>query len=350
MNIGFFFGKLLPNKFLTVLPLHVNVKKNLNTWRIGQIMHIRPQAESLSGMPQPNFTAYKPAPIIAKRAPTPTDTGYPFGQDWIDKVGGNAYELINVVAGSANWNLSAAVSGPLNTLTGDNGGAISPSANNITLAGTTNEITTTGSGSTITWSIPSTFIAPGSIASTTTLTAGSSLSVTTSATIGTTLGVTGATTLAALTAVGTTNINASGSAVTTIGTGGTGAVHIGNTSGNTQVTGSLTASTTLTATLGAITATNGNLNLATAGNKILINATSNATCSAGTFVLGGAATTVVDNSAVTANSLIFLQTAALGTVSAASTFAITAKSPGVSFTVTPSQSTDTSTVNYLIIN
>jgi len=73
--------------------------------------------------------------------------------------------------------------------------------------------------------------------------------------------LTGATTI-----VGTTNINASGAAVTTIGTGGTGAVNIGNASGNTAVTGSLTATTTLTATLGAITTTNGNFVAATEVN------------------------------------------------------------------------------------
>lgn len=50
----------------------------------------------------------------------------------------------------------------------------------------------------------------------------------------------GLTTLSSLTAVGTTNINASGAAVTTIGTGGTGAVNIGNATGNTAITGTLT--------------------------------------------------------------------------------------------------------------
>ena len=120
--------------------------------------------------------------------------------------------------------------------------------------------------------------------------------------------------------------------------------------GAVTVTGALTSSTTLTATLGNITATNGNLVMSTAGNKIVIPATSSATCSAGTFTLAGAATTVVSNSAVTANSLIFLQTQALGTVTAPSSLAVTAKSANTSFTVTPSASTDTSTIAYLIIN
>jgi hypothetical protein len=57
----------------------------------------------------------------------------------------------------------------IQTLTGDSGGALSPTANNFNLKGTANQITMTGSGSTITASTPSTFIAPGSIESTTTM-------------------------------------------------------------------------------------------------------------------------------------------------------------------------------------
>jgi hypothetical protein len=275
-------------------------------------------------------------PISSPRAPLSTDVispagnPYQIGQYWRDSSNGNLY----LYAGAGVWQPEGGTSGPIDTLTGGSGGAINPTAGNINLLGTTNQITTTGSGSTITWSTPTTFIAPGSIASTSTITAATGLTVTAGG--------------AAVT--GTTNINTTGAAVTTLGTGGTGAVHIGNATGNTAVTGSLTASTTLTATLGNITATNGNLAMSTAGNKLLIPATSSATCSAGTFVLAGAATTVVSNSAVTANSLIFLSTQALGTVSAASTLAVTATMAGVSFTVTPSQSTDTSTIAYLIIN
>lgn len=87
----------------------------------------------------------------------------------------------------------------------------------------------------------------------------------------TTLTVTGQSTLGATTIVGTTLINASGSAVSTIGTGGTGAVHIGNATGNTAVTGSLTASTTLTATSGAITATNGNFTCTAVSTGLIFN-------------------------------------------------------------------------------
>lgn len=324
-------------------------------------MSTNPQFQSsnnLYGFPQP-LTRVFPPPILSQRVPTTADYKYPIGQVWIDEVGENSYTLVNVTAASATWNLTSSTPGTINTLTGDSGGAISPSGANITLAGTANQITTTGAGSTITWSLPAAITAPGSLTTTTTLasgttlTAGSSLAVTTSATIGTTLGVTGTTTLAALNQVGITHINISGGALTTIGTGGTGAVQIGNATGNTAVTGSLTASTTLTATLGNITATNGNVVLGTAGNKL--NSTSVGTTTAagansfGSVALVGGTATVATTS-VTANSLIFLTCQALGTVIVPSALCVSAKTASTSFVITASQATDTSTIAWFIVN
>lgn len=345
----------------------------------------------------------------ALRAPTSSDRAYVKGTLWLDTANSTSY----MWPGSGNWiALGSGTTGAIITLTGDSGGAISPIAGNIdilggpgvtvvgtagtltisltgggvaidsfvpgagtnpvvpsalgvvTMAGTANQITTTGGLNTLTFSIPSAFIAPGSIASTTTITSGTSLSVTTSAVIGTTLTATGGlTTLAALTQVGTTLINASGAAVTTIGTGGTGAVNIGNATGNTAVTGSLTASTTLTATLGAITATNGNLVLGTAGNKILSTSVATTTTaganSFGSVTLSGG-TATVSTTAVTANSLIVIwrQTvgatgaAALGhlchsTIVAATSFVINAN---LTADATALATTDVSVVGWMIIN
>lgn len=121
-------------------------------------------------------------PHLDVRAPTTTDVMYPVGKYWVDQVGLNAYVLTgqNSVGGalSSSWNLLGTNTGALNTLTGGTGGAVSPSAGNITLAGTTNQITTTGTTNTITVSVPTTFIAPGSIASTSTITAATGLTVT----------------------------------------------------------------------------------------------------------------------------------------------------------------------------
>jgi hypothetical protein len=118
---------------------------------------LRPQAETLSGSPQPNFVGYSVSPILAKRAPTTTDTGYPLAQLWLDKTGDDLYGLVDVSAGIATWNLLAATPGEIATLTGDTGGAIGPSAGNVNLLGTSEQISTTGSGSTITLAIPNTF-------------------------------------------------------------------------------------------------------------------------------------------------------------------------------------------------
>lgn len=319
-------------------------------------------------------------PTIQSFAPSSSNIASP-GKRWLYLNNAEYVNLGNSSIGgvlASNWVTYTAASSDLETLSDQSATTVTPSSNNIQLNGTAGQITTTAGSAEITWSFPSAVTMPGSLATTTTLAVGTNatvagtlgvtgattlaaLSGTTATfsstlhaggavTFGSTVNVTGLTTLAALTQIGTTLINASGSAVSTIGTGGTGAVHIGNATGNTAVTGSLTTTTTLTATLGNITATNGNLAMGTAGNKLIIPATSNATCSAGTFVLGGGATTVVDNSAVTANSIIILTTQALGTVSVASTLAVTSTIASTSFTVTPSQETDTSTVAYLIIN
>jgi hypothetical protein len=60
--------------------------------------------------------------------------------------------LTSVSSGSATWSLVGPGASDVDTLTGDGGGAISPAAGNITLAGGTN-LTTAGAGSTITFNM-----------------------------------------------------------------------------------------------------------------------------------------------------------------------------------------------------
>lgn len=111
---------------------------------------LRPQAETLSGSPQPSFTNYAPKAIIAKRNPATSDTGYDLGQEWVNKVNGNSFQLTQVSAGSANWvNTGVDPSGNVDTLTGDTGGAISPTAGNINIVGG-DTVSVAGSGSTLT--------------------------------------------------------------------------------------------------------------------------------------------------------------------------------------------------------
>lgn len=378
------------------------------------------------------------------RAPATTDILYPVGKRWVNTIGNGEYVLTSFSTSgnitTANWALLGTTGGALNTLTGDSGGAISPSAGNITLAGTPGQITTTGSGSTITTSLigpytPTTYTAHGvllgegssSIVATAVGTNGQVLIGSTGAdpafatvtSTGGTLTITGGahslnlevadpvslpvtvaqggtgdtsltahgvligegTSPVAVTAVGTTGqvlIGSTGadpafgalgvnsgltahgvllgegnSAIVATAVGATGQVLIGNTAadpswtGSPVLSGSLTA-TTVTATLGGFVSTNGNLALNTAGNKITIATGSNASVGISGAMTSGAVT--VSNTSVTANSLIFVQPAVLGTVTAPQAAYVSAKSAGTSFTITSASATDTSTWIYWIIN
>lgn len=77
---------------------------------------LKPQAESLYGMPQP-LSGQNPSPIIAKRDPTTLDTGYAIGQNWVNTVLGTVFELASVSAGSATWVSLGTTSGSFATVT-----------------------------------------------------------------------------------------------------------------------------------------------------------------------------------------------------------------------------------------
>ncbi len=275
-----------------------------------------------------------PANVIAVTGAPGTNNLQPPGTLAVDNTNANIYACVSISGGTATWDLLAGASmGTFTGLTGDNSGTATPNPN-VTVAGTANEITTSGASHTLTLSLPSAITAPGSLTTTTSLTAGSGFTVS--------AGTTSIT--------GTTNINTTGAAVTTIGVGGTGAVHIGNATGNTAVTGSLTASTTLTATLGNITATNGNLSLAHTGNKLLIHASTAASDAIGITAAMTAGTITVSTTAVTANSIIFLSANTLGGTPGTLSAPSGSITPSTSFVITSSSSSDTSTVNYHIIN
>jgi hypothetical protein len=96
--------------------------------------------------------ALAPTPIISTRVPATTDINLEIGSLWINTATNQAWTLTSVSAGSANWALASPGASDVDTLTGDGGGAISPAAGNITLAGGTN-ITTAGAGNTITFNL-----------------------------------------------------------------------------------------------------------------------------------------------------------------------------------------------------
>lgn len=109
----------------------------------------QPERQSFYGTPGGISTDYSRQPILSKRNPTADDTSYDIGQLWVNTAIGEFYGLSRVTSGKADWEILGSSSGSLSTLTGDTGGAISPTAGNINIVGS-GKITTSGSGSTIT--------------------------------------------------------------------------------------------------------------------------------------------------------------------------------------------------------
>ena len=257
------------------------------------VQKTRPQAETLSGSPQPNFTGYSVNPIISKRTPTANDTGYPLGQVWVDKSNDSYWALTSVSAGVATWQVLGAGGGSIATIN-----LQPPIAGNFNIVGTANQIAVTPGAGQDTLSVTSPFIAPGSITATSTITAGTGITSTT------------------------------GDIDATAGTlrSGNGIVTTGN-----------------------VALTNGNLSMQTAGNKFNIATGANASVGISAAMIGG--TTTVATTAVTASSLIFLTVdvqdlANAGQISAPTVSIV----PGVSFVINSSNGADTSTVKWWIIN
>lgn len=127
---------------------------------------------------QPRITGYgvgapsiklNPPPIISSRAPTSTDIRFPLGQVWVYQISSSnasVYSLGSVAAGSATWVLLGGASGDVQTINN-----LSPTNGNITIAGTANQVGVSNAGSTVTLSLPAAITAPGSLTTTTSITA-----------------------------------------------------------------------------------------------------------------------------------------------------------------------------------
>lgn len=95
-----------------------------------------------------------PNQVVALRAPTTNDRRYKIGSQWVNKSANNTYVLTSVVAGSANWEPTGGATLFVQTITGDTGGALSPTAGNINILGTAAQgLSFSGSGSTLTGTI-----------------------------------------------------------------------------------------------------------------------------------------------------------------------------------------------------
>lgn len=97
-----------------------------------------------------------PIPVLSQRDPTVNDVNYASGQVWYNKTA----RTIWMYKTAGIWVEIAGAAGPV-----------------IAVNGTANQITASTTLGTVTLSIPATFIAPGSIASTTTITAATGMTV-----------------------------------------------------------------------------------------------------------------------------------------------------------------------------
>ena len=213
--------------------------------------------------------------VVAQSAPTTAQNQQAAGTFWLvpEPGSGNLYYLAGFNGGVPQWELISSSSGTI-----------------IAVNGTTSQITASTSSGVVTLTIPSAFIAPGSIQSTTSITAGNGFT----ATLG--------------------NITASaGNIVATLG-------NITASAGSVSAATTVTAGTGVTATTGNVTATNGNIVRGTAGNKdvyssVATDGTAGAN-SAGTATLVGG-TITINTTAVTASSIIRLYRQGVGSTGAA---------------------------------
>lgn len=324
-----------------------------------------PPYPSQSGLtPSSSFAQF----TVQHRVPAATDVNWPVGTIWIYPELSTSYLLASISASAgalvASWLPNTGGSGAIATITGDSGGPESPTAGNFNILGTANQITVAGSASTETLSIPAAFIAPGSIASTTTITSGTSMVATTTLTAGT--GITSTTGNIVASAGNISATLGSVSAGTTVSSGttmtaGTGlTVTTGNlavSAGNANVTGNVVASKSAAGANVTVQATNsdntsgtsnGGVEIATggasSGDPYLSFQISGVGASTMTMGLDNSASDlfVISNSATigSSNALTLTQAGALG--------ATTSVTAGTSITATAGDIT--ATLGNIIVN
>ncbi len=292
-------------------------------------------------------------PIVTIREPETTDVMGPagpfrVGQLWVNSTSDSSYQLTSIhsLGGvvSATWSLLGAQAGVLDTLEGDVGGTVSPSAGNIDLLGTAGQIVTTGSGSQIVFSLDSP-LTPGDVAITGTLSStGATTLATTGASVNTFGNATGATSVAlvsgtggiSLTSTGTGDITVSSTDTLLLDSAGVleinssaGVISIGNDAVSQNI--NLGTAGTRTLVIGSATATEtvlGTFNLNTTGSAV----TTIGTGGTGALALGNA----TGNTAVTGSlAATTTLTATLGNVTATNgNFVSSATGKGLLFNAT----------------
>lgn len=88
------------------------------------------------------------APVQEPRDPTNLDVNYVLYREWINTTNSNYWKLMSFTSTSgtvlANWLEIEGTTNEVHTLTGNSGGAVGPTANNINVLGTVGQITVTG--------------------------------------------------------------------------------------------------------------------------------------------------------------------------------------------------------------
>jgi hypothetical protein len=327
-------------------------------------------------------------PVISTVSPSTSDTNYPLGKRWVNRIANAEYVLTSETSSggvtTANWQVTASPTGAVSTETGDTGTA-TPAAGNIKHAGTANQIVTSASGSTVTYALtgpytPATYTAHGVLIGEGT----SSIAATAAGTDGQVLtGATGADPSfgaigirSGLTAHGIV-LGEGASAFGVTAAGSTGQTLMGSTgadpvfTGSPSFNGSVTAATTITATLGDITATNGNFVGSTAGTGLLFNSPAASGVAASPVVVNGRSgqatfttvsiaaaadlTLTITNSAITgATTQVIYSMSGATTGSALSIKSITNSAGSSAIVVTngtgATTSTDDIVMNFIVIN
>lgn len=266
-----------------------------------------------------------PVPIKATRAPTSTDIKFPIGQVWVRTDTAQVYILAQLASGAASWTLASPGASDVDTLTGDSGGAISPSSGNITLAGGTN-ITSAGASNTITFNLDAAITLATSVTSPL-YTAGAGVDL-----------------------------------LVTVPSGQDGVVKMGDAAGSNKISFTDTSDVEV-AQINSDGAAQFDSNVTTGGNLILSAVASYIQMNGGaaTDFIGQATlssgTVTVSNTNIASGDRIILTRAALNSSSALGELTITAQTASTSFVITaidPSDGSstvtgDTSIVNYVII-
>lgn len=94
------------------------------------------------------------APVQEGRDPTNLDVNYILYQEWVNTSNNNLWKLMSFTSTSgtvlANWLQVEGSSNEVHTLTGNTGGAVGPTANNINILGTSGQINVSGNPATST--------------------------------------------------------------------------------------------------------------------------------------------------------------------------------------------------------